>query len=286
MTLLAVHALGIGRLPVDRPAIHADDEGFLRGRAVFETLRVYGGHPFQLEAHLERLRRSAAMLGLPVPDLAALARAGTDAIAGGGEPDAVLRFLWTPGRENDGGPTGLALVSTLPPGLDDLRRRGLRLAVTGWAPGHRLATTKSTSYAENLAAQDEARRRGDDDAVLVGPDGAVLEAPTANIWWREGSRLVTPSLEQPILAGVTRAVLWELAPAAGYEPEEGVYPLARATASDEVFLSSSVREVMPVVAIDGAPVGGGRPGAAAAALQQALRTLAEGTRMDFASPAS
>jgi branched-subunit amino acid aminotransferase/4-amino-4-deoxychorismate lyase len=274
MTLLAVRELGVGALPVDRPAIHADDEGFLRGRAVFETLRVYGGHPFRLDAHLERLRRSAASVGLPAPDLPGLAEAGAAAIADGGEPDAMLRFLWTPGREGGGAPTGLALVSPLPPGLEELRARGLRLAVAGWAPGHRLATSKSTSYAENFAAQDEARRRGDDDALLVGPDGTVLEAPTANVWWREGSRLVTPSLEQPILAGVTRTALWELAPVAGYEPEEGTYPLARLLAADEVFLSSSVREVMPVVAVDGAPVGDGRPGSAAAALELSLRDLA------------
>jgi branched-subunit amino acid aminotransferase/4-amino-4-deoxychorismate lyase len=278
MTLLAVHELGVGSVPVDRPAIFADDEGFLRGRAVFETLRVYGGRPFRLDAHLERLRRSAASVGLPEPDLAGLAQAGATAIADGGEPDATLRFLWTPGREGGGAPTGLALVSTLPSDLEERRARGLRLAVAGWAPGHRLAASKSTSYAENFAAQDEARSRGDDDALLVGPDGTVLEAPTANVWWREGSRLVTPSLEQPILAGVTRSVLWELAPAAGYELEEGGYPLARLLAADEVFLSSSVREVMPVVAVDGAPVGDGRPGPAARALQGALRELATSSR--------
>lgn len=272
MTLLAVHAVGVGPLPVDEPAIHADDEGFLRGRAVFETLRVYGGRPYRLEQHLERLRRSAEMLALPDP--AGLAAAGAEAIAAGGEPDSVLRFFWTPGREGAGTPTGLALVSTLPPGLEELRARGLRLAVATWAPGHRLAATKSTSYAENLAAQDEARRGGSDDALLVGADGVVLEAPTANVWWREGSRLLTPSLAQPILAGVTRAALWELAGAAGYEPQEGIHPLRRVAAAAEVFLSSSVREVMPVVSIDGAPVGDGRPGPAAATLQGALRRAA------------
>jgi 4-amino-4-deoxychorismate lyase len=276
VTLLAVHAVGAGALPVDRPAVHADDEGFLRGRAVFETLRVYGGRPFRLEAHLERLRRSAALLGLPEPDGAALATAGADAVSDGGEPDAVLRFLWTPGREGTGPPTGLALVSTLPPGLEGLRARGLHLAVLAWAPGHRLAATKSTSYAENLAAQDEAHRRGCDDALLVSGDGTVLEAPTANVWWREGGRLLTPSLGQPILAGVTRGALWELAPELGFVPEEGIFRLERVAAADELFLSSSVREVMPVVALDGSPVGGGRPGDAARALQRALRALAAG----------
>jgi 4-amino-4-deoxychorismate lyase len=276
MTLLAVHAVGIGSLPVDRPAVHADDEGFLRGRAVFETLRVYGGTPFRLDAHLERLRRSASLVGLPEPDLAALAGAGEAAIREGAVPDAVLRVLWTPGREGSGTPTGLALVSSLPPDLERLRTRGLRLAVVGWAPGHRLAATKSTSYAENLAAQDEARRAGCDDALLVSADGIVLEAPTANVWLREDDRLLTPSLEQPILAGVTRAALWELAAAAGFRPEEAVIPLERVAAADELFLSSSVREVMPVVRLGESPVGRGEPGEAARALQGALRSLATG----------
>jgi branched-subunit amino acid aminotransferase/4-amino-4-deoxychorismate lyase len=274
VTLLALHALGAGALPVDRPAIHADDEGFLRGRAVFETLRVYGGRPFRLEQHLERLRRSAEMLGLPGPDLPGLAELGRAAIADAGAGDAVLRYFWTPGRDGLGRPTGLALVSSLPPDLEELRARGLRLAVARWAPGHRLAASKSTSYAENLAAHDEALRAGSDDALLVDTADVVLEAPTANVWWREGSRLVTPALEQPILAGVTRAALWELAPGLGYEPEEGVHTLARVAPAEEVFISSSVREVMPVVAIDGEPVADGRPGEAARALQQALRTLA------------
>lgn len=276
MSLIVVHKVGAGALRADEPVVYADDEGFLRGRAVFETLRVYGGTPFRLDAHLERLARSAALVGLPEPDLAALAQTGLDAVAAAGEPDAVLRFLWTPGREGGGAPTGLALVSTLPAGLDEIRAGGIRLAVVGWAPGHRLAATKSTSYAENLAAQDEAHGRGADDALLVAADGTVLEAPTANVWFREGVRLLTPSLAQPILAGVTRATLWELAAAAGYEPEEGVYPLARVASADEVFLSSSVREVMPVVALDGGPVGDGRPGEAARALQGGLRSLATG----------
>lgn len=274
MTLLAVQVVGVGALPPDEPAIFADDEGFLRGRAVFETVRVYGGTPFRLEAHLERLAHSAAAVGLPVPDLDGLAAAGAGAIAEAREPDATLRFLWTPGREGLGRPTGLALVSTLPPDLEERRARGFRLAVVGWAPGHRLAATKSTSYAENLAALHEAQEQGADDALLVTADGTVLEAPTANVWFREGRRLLTPALAQPILAGVTRAAVQELAAAAGYELEEGVYPLARVAAADEVFLSSSVRELMPVVALDAAEVGDGKPGEAAPELQRALRELA------------
>jgi 4-amino-4-deoxychorismate lyase len=273
MTLLAVVQLGGGSMPVDVPVLHADDEGVLRGRAVFETLRVYGGTPFRQQEHLARLAASASRVDLPEPDPAAFAAAAADAIAASGGRDLVLRFLWTAGREGAARPAGFALASSLPPGLEELRARGLRVALIEWAPGA-LAGAKSTSYAANMGAQAEAQRRGADDALLVDPTGTVLEAPTANVWWREGERLLTPTLEQPILAGITRAVLVELAPSVGFEVEEGVFRLERLAAADEVFLSSSVREVMAVTAIDGASIGPGAPGPAAQALQRALRAAA------------
>ncbi|HVP74908.1 MAG TPA: aminotransferase class IV [Gaiellaceae bacterium] len=273
MTLLAVVELGRGLVPADAPVLYPDDEGVLRARAVFETLRVYEGRPFRLVGHLDRFAASAARLGLPPPEREAFTAAVAEALAAAGVPDAVLRLLWTAGREGMHRPVGLALVSSLPPDLDELHARGLRLATVPWAPGA-LAGAKSTSYAANLAARDAAARRDADDALLVAADGTVLEAPTANVWWREHDRLLTPTLELPILAGVTRAALLELAPAVGYTLEEGSYPLERLLEAEEVFLSSSIREVMPVVAVDGRPVGSGVPGPAAAALQRALRKAA------------
>jgi branched-subunit amino acid aminotransferase/4-amino-4-deoxychorismate lyase len=272
--LLALADLAHGVLDPAAPVLHADDEGVLRGRAVFETLRVYAGAPFKLGAHLERLAASAARLRLPPPPHDAFAAAAAGAVRAAGRPDVTLRLLWTAGSEDGGVPLGLALVSALPPGLDELRARGLRLAVVRWAAGA-LAGAKSTSYAENIAAQHEAAEGGADDALLVAPDETILEAPTSNVWFREGSRLLTPSLALPLLAGVTRATLCDLAPQAGYEVEEGTYPVERLLGADEVFLTSSVREVAPVVAVDGRPVGGGTPGPAAARLQRALRAAAE-----------
>jgi branched-subunit amino acid aminotransferase/4-amino-4-deoxychorismate lyase len=122
-----------------------------------------------------------------------------------------------------------------------------------------------------MAAQDEAARRGADDALLVAPDDTVLEGPTSNVWFREGKCLLTPSLELPLLAGVTRAAIRELAPSLGYEVEEGTFTLDRLRRADEVFLSSSVREVMPATEVDGEPLGRGD---AATQLQGALRAAA------------
>jgi branched-subunit amino acid aminotransferase/4-amino-4-deoxychorismate lyase len=256
--LLALAQLGRGVVPADEPILRADDEGVLRGRAVFETLRVYGGRPFELDAHYDRLRASAARLRLPAPPVAELQSLAHDALAAAGEPDCALRFLWTP-------ETGLALVSALPPELEELRARGLRLHVCEWATGA-LAGAKSVSYAENMLAQAVAEERGFDDALLVAPDGTVLEAPTANVWFREGDVLHTPTLELPILAGVTRAVLMR-----GRSVEEGRYPLERLLAADEVLLTSSVREVMPVVRVGGREL---ERGPAAVELQRSLRRYA------------
>jgi 4-amino-4-deoxychorismate lyase len=130
---------------------------------------------------------------------------------------------------------------------------------------------KSTSYAVNMAAEAEARARGADDAVFVRDDGVVLEGPVTNVWWRLGSTLYTPSLDLGILAGVTRAVMIEVAPTVGYQIAEGVYPLADVVAAEEAFTTSSVREVMPVVELDARPL---ERGPAADALQQALREQA------------
>jgi 4-amino-4-deoxychorismate lyase len=273
MTLVALAQLGHGVVPPDTPVLHADDEGVLRGRSVFETLRVYGGMPFMLAAHLDRLARSAAQLRLEEPPRDAFEHVAFDAIAAGGELDASLRFLWTAGREGGGAPTGLVLVSTLPADLEELRARGLRVATVPWT-ARALAGAKSTSYAENMAAQSDAESRGADDALLVEADGTVLEAPTSNVWFREGDRLLTPSLALPLLPGVTRAALLRLAPPEGYVVEEGSFGLDRLTGADEVFLSSSVREVAPVVAVDDGEIGDGRPGPAATALQRALRVAA------------
>ena len=259
--LLALAQLGRGVVPPDEPVLRADDDGVMRGRAVFETLRVYNGRPFALHPHFDRLQASAAKLRLPEPPLDELQSLAHDALAAAGEPNCVLRFLWTPA-------TGLALVTALPPGHDELRARGLRLQVCEWSTGV-LAGAKSTSYAANMAAQASAEEAGLDDALFVSADGIVLEAPTANVWFREGDRLLTPSLEQPILAGVTRGVVLRLAE---LPVEEGVFGLERLLAADEVFLTSSVREVMPV-----SQVGDRRfePGEAAAGLQDALRRYAE-----------
>ena len=262
MDVSAVAVAGRGLVDPHEPVFAADDEALLRGRSVFETVRVYGGRPFRLDEHLVRFAASAERLRLPAPDPEECRRLAGLATGASGEVDLALRLYWT-------GQTLVVTTGPIDPELETQRARGLRLAVVSWSTGA-LASAKSMSYAENMGAQDAAIAAGADDALLVGHDGTVLEAPTANVFWREGDRLLTPSLELPILAGVTRAALLELAER---EADEGVFPLARLLEADEVFLCSSVREVMPVAAVDGTTFG---LGPAAHELQQALRQQATG----------
>ena len=282
MTLLAVAVGGRGVVDPDEPVLNADDEALLRGRAAFETTRVYGGTPFKLSEHLARLAGSAARIGLPPVDEQAVESLARSALGAANSPDAVLRLYWTAGREGSGRPTALALVSSIPEHLDDLRARGSKLVslplglqadLRAFAPWL-LGGVKSTSYAVNMAAEAEARRRGADDAVFLASDEIVLEGPVTNVWWRLEDVLYTPGLELGILAGVTRATLIEQAAALGYDVREGAFPLSQLASADEAFTSSSVREVMPVVELDDAPLGPGEPGSAARKLQEALRAAA------------
>jgi 4-amino-4-deoxychorismate lyase len=186
--------------------------------------------------------------------------------------EASLRLVWTAGPAG-GIPSAFALLSSVPDWIDETRERGASavslLGVRASAPWL-LPGVKSTSYAVNMAAEAEARRRGVDEALFVDAGGVVLEGTVTNVWWRSGDTLYTPSLDLGILAGVTRATLLELAPGCGYGVEEGSYPLERLLSAEEAFTSSSIREVMPLVEIDGRPLA---RGPAADRLQSALREL-------------
>ena len=268
--LLAVAVSGRGLVDPGEPVLLPDDEGFTRGRAAFETMRVYDGRPFRLAQHLARLQGSAERIGLERPDAHEFEALAALALERAAAPEAVLRLYWSPGPPG-GKHRAIVLVGPIPGWIDGARARGQRLVSllhprrsAPWL----LPATKSTSYAVAIAAEAEAKERGADDAVFVDADAIVLEGPVTNIWWREGDVLLTPSLETGILAGETRAALLGLARGAGRVVEEGLYRLERLLRADEVFTSSSVREVMPVVSLDGRQL---ERGPAAAELQEALR---------------
>src|SRR4051794_32705385 len=213
VSVRALAVLGRGVVAPGDPVLHADDEALLRGRAAFETVRVYGGVPFRLDDHLERLAASGERLAIPPVDAAELRSIATAALAHAAAPDAVLRLYLTPGREGAGRPTALALVSDLPPALEEQRARGIALAALPLGVGADLRESapwllggvKSTSYAVNMAAATEARARGADDAVFLASGGVGLAAPPPHVWGRRGGRRSPPAPPPRLPPGGARA---------------------------------------------------------------------------------
>jgi len=151
-----------------------------------------------------------------------------------------------------------------------MRTRGLALVTIRVASHGLLTGIKSTSYGTNMAAVAEAERRGADDALFLGEGETVLEATTSNVWWRDGDVLTTPSVAAGVLPGVTRATVTALARDAGYRVREGSFTLPVLLNADEAFTSSAVREIVPVVAIDGRELARGD---AAPQLQRMLEAI-------------
>jgi branched-subunit amino acid aminotransferase/4-amino-4-deoxychorismate lyase len=261
MTLLAVAVAGRGVVDPREPVFHADDEAVVRGTAAFETVRIRRGRAVLLDRHVERLERSSLSLRLPSPDGAR--EVALQAVEAAAADEGALRLFRTSS-------TLVATVSALPPGLEAMRGRGIVL-VTMRVLAHGLLTgIKSTSYGENMAAVAEAECRGADDALFVSEGDIVLELTTSNIWWRDGDVLTTPAVSTGVLPGVTRAIVGELAREAGYRVREGAFTLSTLTSAEEAFTSSAVREIMPVVAVDGREL---PRGDAAAKLQERLEQV-------------
>ena len=221
--------------PTTESVIALPDDGLYRGDGVFEVIRLYGGHPFALAEHLNRIGRSAAAIELPV-DRGALEHEIEALLERHGSDDGQLRIVLTRGGRR------ILLTEELPP-----RGESVRLATVTYAPSVILTGVKSLSYAANMQATRIAASRGADEAILIRPDGIVLEAPTSTVFWvsAEGP-LRTPALSTGILESITRSkVIAEM------HVEEGEFEVDDLLGAHEVFLASTTREVQPVSAIDG-----------------------------------
>ena len=224
--------------PAAGTTIPVTDEGFLRGDGAFEVIRVYDGTPFALDEHFERMERSASNLRLPEPFPRAEYEREVPALLearGGSAFDGCLRLVFT--RE------GRRLLLTEPAKLLEER---VRLGFVTYAPTRVLDGVKSLSYAANMLCSRLARERGFDEALLVTPHGRVLEGPTSSLFWVDASgTLCTPPLEDHILASITRSHVMDLV-----EVEERSVSTDELLAAREAFMSSTVREVQSVAAIE------------------------------------
>ncbi|HEX9968156.1 MAG TPA: aminotransferase class IV [Solirubrobacterales bacterium] len=229
-----------GRIaPTAEATVPLRDDGLYRGDGAFEVIRLYEGRPFALGDHLDRLERSAAAIQLDF-DRAALEREIGALLEEAGAAEGQLRLIVTRGGRR------IAATEQLPP-----HGETLRLATVTYSPSVILNGVKSLSYAANMQATRLAAAQGADEAVLVQPDGTVLEPPTSAIFWvsPQGS-LRTPALDVGVLESITRDRLVK-----ALDVEEGAWPVADLRAAQEAFLASTTREVQPVAAIDGNKLG-------------------------------
>jgi branched-chain amino acid aminotransferase len=221
--------------PTAEAMVPLKDDGLYRGDGAFEVIRLYRGRPFALGDHVDRLERSAAAIELEF-DRAALEREVEALLAEHGEGDGQLRLIVTRGGRR------LAMTEPLPPHAETLR-----LATVTYSPTVILNGVKSLSYAANMQATRLAKAQGADEAVLVQPDGTVLEPPTSAIFWvSPRGTLRTPALDNGVLESITRDRLVK-----ALEVEEGAWPVADLRAAEEAFLASTTREIQAVGAIDG-----------------------------------
>ncbi|MGB5694045.1 MAG: aminotransferase class IV [Polyangiales bacterium] len=266
------------------------DRGFLYGDSVFEVFRTYDGVPFAEKAHLERLRRSADRLMIPMPvsieTLSSEVRATLDAA---GEGEWYVRVVITRGTgpltyDPTTATTPLRVIIAVPVSVPPAEYYGRGIAVCLLRASRptddaRASGAKASNYLANLLAVYEAKQKGAQEALMLGRDGQILEGASSNLFVVKDGVARTPEPQPGILVGITRATVLRAAAEEGIEVEETEVRPEDLYGADEAFLTSSIREVMPVVSADGRTIGAGIPGPLTKRLHEAyLRLVRRDTR--------
>ncbi|MDP2913152.1 MAG: aminotransferase class IV [Candidatus Omnitrophota bacterium] len=260
-----------GRLVDTKDAkVSVFDRGFLYGDGVFETMRCYAGRVFRLDAHLSRLFASLEMIKMRPPYGK---RCLKDAIYGCLEANALngayIRLQITRGKGIVGLfkrgpmlPTVVIMSKKFEDYTERMRKRGLSARVAGlrqneYSP---LSRIKSLSFLNHILARLSAQADGFDEAILMNTKGRIAEAATSNIFLTKKNTVITPGLDSGILPGITRGVVIEIAKALKLKVREKAVSYKEMISADEVFLTNSLAEVLPVTKVDSAKIGSGRPG--------------------------
>jgi branched-chain amino acid aminotransferase len=267
------------------------DHGFLFGEGIYETLRTYNGEPFLLDRHMRRLRRSAAMidLALPLTDSQIAARFDeTMRAAGlgpGGSGEAYIRLLVTRGigdlTYDPAATPEPSFVVIVKPHVDlkpAVYETGVKVALVPVIRNHPDTVNpliKSNNLLNCALAMQEAVRRGAFEGLMRNYRGEIAEFSTANVFVVMDGAALTPPLDAGLLPGITREFLFEVGAEAGVQVREQVLRDPELFGADEVFLTSTTREIVPVVAVDDRTIGNGRPGPVTRALLQRFREKAQ-----------
>ena len=258
-------------VPASAATVSVEDRGFAYGDAAFETMRAYGGEPFRWDAHATRLANTCETLGLDHGLADADLKTRVDETLAANEfADAYVKLSVTRGvqpgtldPQPEVDPTVVVIAKPLPRGgvgSEPAHDGPAAMQTTKTRkPSDRAlpADAKTHNYLNGVLARLELRVTGADEALMLDPEGNVAEGATANLFFSDGSALKTPSLDGPILPGVTRKTVIELAEEEGIPVEEGTYAPDAVREADEVFLTNSTWEIRPVRTVDGISVGGG-----------------------------
>lgn len=255
-------------IPRSQAKISALDYGFLYGYALFETMRTYGGRVFRLEGHLNRLAKSAKMLGISI-ELPEIKDAVLDTIQANNLSEARVRITISIGEgainadiSTCSKPTVLIIAENYQPYPKKIYRKGFRAVVSTIRCNSQspLSRLKSTSYLESILARQEAREAEVDEAICLNEEGFLAEGSMSNIFLVAEGILKTPGYDSGILPGITRQTVLELAPKLGIDNLECDIRLDELFQAQEAFFTSSIIEVMPLTEIEGKLIGSGKPG--------------------------
>jgi len=229
--------------PTGEAKVGLKDDGLYRGDGAFEVIRLYAGKPFALVDHLDRLERSAGAIELSF-DRPALEGEIETLLAQAGPVEGQMRLIVTRGGRR------IAATEPIPPHPETVA-----LVSVTYCPSVILNGVKSLSYAANMQATRIAKGKGADEAVLIRPDGTVLEPPTSSVFWvsAEGE-LRTPALTDGVLESITRDRMIK-----ALQVEEGSFHIDDLRGAGEAFLASTTREIQAVSSVDGR-VFGAAPG--------------------------
>jgi len=262
-------------VPASEATVSVEDRGFAYGDAAFETLRAYGGEIFRWEDHAARLADTCETLGLD-HGLAASDLKGRidETLAANDLADAYVKCSITRGvqpgtldPQPEVEPTVVVIAKPLPRGGVDSEPvhdgpAALQTTKTRKPASRALpADAKTHNYLNGILARLELRVTGADEALMLDPEGNVAEGATSNLFFADGAALKTPSLDGPILPGITRRTVIEIAEEEGIPVEEGTYAPDAVREADEVFLTNSTWGIRPVRRVDGLAVGGDGEGA-------------------------
>lgn len=256
----------------DQAVVPVYDHGFVYGEGVYETLRTYNRVPFLYDRHMRRLRQSAERLILDVPfDDAALLQAIDRTVAAAGElTEAYIRILLTRGvgdlnydPKSTPQPTTVIIVKPLEPPAARVFNDGIRISLVEMLRNHPKSVNpliKSNNLLNNAMAMQAAYRSGAEEALMCNYRGELTECSQANFFIVRHGAAVTPRSEAGLLEGITRAFIFELGHELGIEVREETLRPKDLETADEMFITSTTRELSPVVNIDGRAVGPGKPG--------------------------